>query len=128
MGFNTTVLVLNDCLVDIEHDVGFGQKVSQAINRVTLGDPVDIPSGRSGNAAMVVETHHAGGFKIIAVGGNTAYDLGYAGSTMDFDPRRNEDLKAMLNILLENRGMKVIATGSRKEVRAQSCGKAKEDQ
>ena len=108
MGFNTTVLILNDCLSDIEQDPDFGQKISRAVQRLSLGDKVDISSGHSGNAATVVETHHADGYKLILVGGNTAFDLGYVGSIRDLDPGKNEDLREILNTLLRDRGMRVV--------------------
>jgi hypothetical protein len=48
-------------------------------------------------------------YKLILVGGNTAFDLGYAGSsTQDLNPNRDEDLKDILNALLQDRGMKVV--------------------
>lgn len=79
MGYNTTLVVLNDALHEIENDAEFGRKVSQATRMVTRGKPVDISSGGHCNAATVIETHHADGINLIAVGGNCGQDLGYMG-------------------------------------------------
>lgn len=81
MGFNSTLLILNDALHDIRDDKDFGKKVHDAITQiVTYGEMVDIHSGSHVNAASVIETHHADSLKVIAVGGNTAKILGYGGN------------------------------------------------
>lgn len=81
MGFNTTVVVLNDALDQISKDPLFGQKLADAV--LYLGGPskfhLDIPSGNSCNAATVVETHHADEVVVVAVGGNYGRILGYGG-------------------------------------------------
>lgn len=71
MGFNTTVVVLNDALGDIENDVNFGKKLSTAIRlqSVTKRDE-DVSAGPSCNAATVIEQHHADISVLVAVGGN----------------------------------------------------------
>ena len=80
MGYNTTIIVLNDALHQIKEDEEFGRKVYNAALIVSRGKPIDIPSGNHCNAATVVETHHADQIKLIAVGGNAGTDLGYAGN------------------------------------------------
>jgi hypothetical protein len=72
MGYNTTVLVLNDALGLIRDDPEFGRKLYEAI----LGDrfPADV-SARNGrqvhtNAATVIETHHADYEVLVKIGGN----------------------------------------------------------
>lgn len=80
MGYNTTLVILNDSLNCIEEDANFGKKVANAIRAVLgKGKPIDICSGFHANAASVIETHHADEMKIIAVGGNCGEDLGYVG-------------------------------------------------
>lgn len=75
MGFNSTLVVLNDQLDSIRDDPQFGRKVHDACSRVIMSDePIRIYPG-----AMAVETHHADGMLVIAVGGNTAKVLGYGG-------------------------------------------------
>lgn len=87
MGFNTSMIILNDCLGDIEKDPDFGKKVSQAVSSVDTqrylseeaGRPfhgVDVSAGCSVNAATVIETHHADGTSIIAFGGNMGLNMG----------------------------------------------------
>jgi len=82
MGYNTTVVVLNDALNEIENDTEFGLKLARAIRHASLGrsatrEGLDVRSGGHGNAATVVESHHADGTAIVAVGGNHATVLGY---------------------------------------------------
>ena len=93
MGFNTTVVVLNDALRYIEKDPRFGAKLVQAI--LAIHDPGgkrDVAAGASGigchvNGATVVETHHADTVVSVDVGGNTAvvvdsrYDPKFPGPT-----------------------------------------------
>ncbi len=74
MGFVSTIVVLNDQLADIAKDKDFGKKVEQAILSLSMGKPVDI----TGSSA--IETHHADGIHLIAVGGNMGEDLGWVGS------------------------------------------------
>lgn len=72
MGYNTTIVVLNDALEDISNDHTFGRKLSEAIREQPLrrGERIDITAGCHGNAAHVVESHHADQTAIITVGGN----------------------------------------------------------
>jgi hypothetical protein len=87
MGYNTSMIVLNDALHAIKEDHEFGAKVYDAVgqlnvyNRATAaGRPrlsshlggVDISSGCNVNAATVIETHHADNTTLLAVGGNCA--------------------------------------------------------
>lgn len=73
MGYNTTVVVLNDALGEIESDPEFGRKLADAIKRVRPGMPETVRAGHHGNAAMVVETHHASHDVTVIVGGNRGY-------------------------------------------------------
>ena len=70
MGYNTTVVVLNDALDQIRDDPEFGQKLYDAILRVQRGKPVDVSAGYHCNAATVIETHHADYKVLVEVGGN----------------------------------------------------------
>lgn len=74
MGFNTTLIIRNDYLVDIERDMGFGAKVAAAVRKVGSGQTgsVDVHARFAANAATVIETHHADVTTIVAVGGNSA--------------------------------------------------------
>jgi len=72
MGFNSTVLVINDGLDQIEKDDEFGKKVGDGIRRLgpTMGKGIEISSGNHANPAKVLETHHADETAIIAIGQN----------------------------------------------------------
>jgi len=122
MGMNTTVLVLNDALPGIEKDKDFGNNLAQAIFLYALRTasiqskmPIDIPAGHFGNAATVIESHHNDLYKLILVGGNTAYDLGYAGFSGK-DPRNTKDMKVLLNDLASQYGLKVSQQKAAKHV------------
>lgn len=81
MGFNTSVIVLNDALHEIEEDKEFGKKLAEAV-RMSGGrfGRQDIRSGSHANAATVIESHHADHLKILAFGGNTAQEIGFGGN------------------------------------------------
>ena len=73
MGYNTSMIVLNDALGCIEKDDEFGKHVSQAISQ--LGTPtrergIGISSKGHCNAATVLETHHADQLSVVSFGGN----------------------------------------------------------
>ena len=80
LGFNTTMIVLNDALDAIENDQDFGKKVANAIKQLNLrpddGRGIDISSHGHANAATVVEQHHADYTVLCAVGGNCVSVLG----------------------------------------------------
>lgn len=74
MGFNTTVLILNDNLNEIENDPDFGKNLARAITQLSCRGPIDVPA-RSGHsscakAALVIETHHADYDVYVKIGGN----------------------------------------------------------
>jgi hypothetical protein len=77
MGYNTTIVVLNDALGEIENDRNFGKKLAAAIrsNGTKMNSPFTVAAGSHGNAAVVVETHHADYTAIVAVRGNTGFAL-----------------------------------------------------
>ncbi len=81
MGYNTSVIVLNDALEDIESDPNFGKKLAAAIRERNLnpnGRPIDVSAWGHCNAASVIETHHADQTSVVLIGGNTAKVLGTA--------------------------------------------------
>ena len=69
MGLNTTIVILNDALGYIKRDpAAFVKRLEQAIQEGAKGQW--IPVGGHGNAAQVVETHHADYDVLVKVGGN----------------------------------------------------------
>ncbi len=80
MGFNTSVIVLNDALHYIEEDPTFGKKLAEAIQRLNSNKGgIDISAGGHANAATAIETHHADVSSLIAIGGNQGTLLCYGG-------------------------------------------------
>lgn len=73
MGFNSTIVVMNDYLHEIAKDKDFGVNVSDAIMGLAVGRQQRL------HGAVAIETHHADDVMIIAVGGNQGRVLGYGG-------------------------------------------------
>lgn len=75
MGYNTTIVLLNDALSSIEGDLNLGKKLRDATLKMSLAGqkPVDVSAGNHCNALLVVETHHADQMVPILVGGNYAH-------------------------------------------------------
>jgi len=81
MGFNTTVVVLNDALHEIEKDLTFGKKLVDAIRCRERGVLYrQVSSNGHCGVATVIEEHHADEMIAVAVGGNTGLVLGHCGS------------------------------------------------
>lgn len=71
MGFNTTIVIYNDALLDIKEDEDFGSELYEAImENVGTNKPVDLFAG-SRHAGRVIEQHHSSFDVLIRVGGNT---------------------------------------------------------
>lgn len=79
MGWNTTIVLLNDGLDDIAKDPTFGERLKAAA--LESNNSVDrwVRAGNHANPAHVVESHHADGITVIAVGGNMGRVLGHGG-------------------------------------------------
>jgi len=117
MGFNTTVVILNDSLGAIENDPSFGKNLAQAITQRS-GD-VPAYSYRDGevrgvhcNAATVIESHHADGTAIVAVGGNIGEKLDevwYVG-----DIWTEEGKLKILKQMADNMGYRLVKKAPRK--------------
>ena len=125
MGFNTTVLILNDAFGEIEeHPEEFVEKLRPFINggpsSFRYNDPmgqrdrregpgkgdVSFSVGRHGNAASVIDVQHADATQVIMVGGNCATLLGEAYYTGGHHTK--EGIKEALNQVLKDYGLKVI--------------------
>ena len=112
MGYNTSMIIMNDCLDYIARDEQFGRKVSEAVSKLSLPPEyrdergIDIWSGPAVNAATVIETHHADITSIVAFGQNmgvhltSAYAYGWS--------QRNETVEvSILKALADKLGYQV---------------------
>jgi hypothetical protein len=107
MGFNTTVVVLNDALHDIENDPDFGKNLAKAVRGLAVRDGYqDVPALNHVNAATVIESHHADSLKAVLVGGNIGIDLGYAGH-YSLDLATFAAKKGLLKVLADHLGVSV---------------------
>lgn len=82
MGYNTTVVLLNDCLSNIEADKDLGKKLADATRewwgrsaRENGHRFVDVSAGNAVNALCVVDTHHANEIVPVLVGGNHGWPV-----------------------------------------------------
>jgi hypothetical protein len=74
MGYQTTIVFLNDSVKSLEKDPDLGKNLAKAILEVaTYGKSVDCPVAGHVNAIQVVETHHANIDVLVKVGGNRGY-------------------------------------------------------
>lgn len=72
MGINTTVLILNDYLHDIEKDEGFGFRLSGGIQAHNLGSKSDLYIG---HGTKIISSVHADYSSLLVVGENTGSRL-----------------------------------------------------
>jgi hypothetical protein len=75
MGWNTTVVILNDALHNIENDPDFGKKLADAVKRAINRRecPIRISARGFSPAAVVLETHDGGSAVTVEVYGNTGH-------------------------------------------------------
>lgn len=72
MGFQTTIMILNDALGEIDNDPkGWWEKTSEMIKAHRgNSDPQSYGFGSFSNGFTLVDVHHADVTSVIAVGGN----------------------------------------------------------
>ncbi len=114
MGFNTTVLILNDALHDIENDPEFGKNIAQAIKEMRGTEQKSVMSGHHSSAATVIECHHASVTELIAVGGNCAEVIV---GTHGYAHQQEEVQLRLLNALADKLGYEVIKAGSKPKIK-----------
>lgn len=85
MGYQSTIIINNDCLQDVRDDSEFGQKVSAAVGKLSL--PFEYRGGYNGEVpirtggctgAYAIETHHADYHVVLALGNLGAVTLAAA--------------------------------------------------
>lgn len=120
MGYNTTVLILNDAWGQImDNPDEFVAKLNplisgglhhelrrqhQGLREIGSGG-VDISVGNHCNAATVICNEHADQTHVILVGGNYATDLGTAWT---YKHHTKESMQSALNAVLDQYGLKVV--------------------
>jgi len=103
MGFNTTVVVMNDALSAIRSDEEFGASLAQACLMAHRGVRVDVPSKGHVNAAAVLESHHADRLVPVLVGGNTGYVIDDC--SLHY---RDSSSESLLKVLAERLGYRLV--------------------
>ena len=102
MGFNTTVVVCNDFIHDIEQNPGeFAKGLADGIGAYTYKQrPIYIGFG-----ANVIETHHADGNAVVSVGGNCGHVLGHV---LGSNREDNETKLSFIKQLAEQHGYRLV--------------------
>ena len=110
MGFNTSVIVMNDALHEISKDPNFGKNLASAVSRLSLPPEyrggvggVDVVAGNHCNAATAIESHHADYASVVVFGGNRAHILSEAVHPSIRNKDDSEDVK-YLRALAEQMG------------------------
>jgi hypothetical protein len=108
MGYNTSVIVLNDAMDFIKEDPDFGKNLVDAIQRVRHGETIDIAvrSSRGGvhcNAVTVIETHHADNTSVVTFGGNCGQVIQTVGG-WNLNMNKVEDKVKLLTEMAESVG------------------------
>jgi len=77
MGWNTSLMIMNDALNSLETDKDFNRKLHSAILRMggSPQRPIDVAIGGHVNGCLVIESHHADQCIPILVGGNHAWPI-----------------------------------------------------
>lgn len=107
MGFNTTVVLWNDCFEEIRRSPNFGEEVvAAALKAGCYRAPADIYS--LGCVGIAVETHHADVTTLVAVGGNLGRELvsvptGWRMESSEIDERILRELAHKLGYDLRKR-------------------------
>lgn len=111
MGYNTTVVVMNDCLDAIGKDPDFGKKLARACLQIwdkeLHPNGVDVSALGCVNAATVIESHHANNVVPVLVGGN----YGTALDVVQFNHGQTE----LLNALATKLGYRLVKKSNRKK-------------
>jgi len=95
MGFNSTVVIMNDVLGQIDTDEKFGHNLVSAIMaQSAYNRQVDVRTGSHINAATVVEQHHADRIVLVSVGYN--YGNVFASVLRRLDHHTDEAKEIML--------------------------------
>ncbi len=97
MGYNTTIVLLNDHLESVRNEHALGERLHDAVLSLSRGKMV-----RVGGGIQVIETHHADALVPVLVGGN-------CGQVLDASVHWSADdvELALLKRLAEKRGFRL---------------------
>ena len=116
MGFNTTLILMNDALEQIRDDKNLGRKLADAVLKVSLGKAVDVNAGNHCNAITVLESHHADQYNMVAVGGNYAIDFGHVYPqyrVSEFNDNGDVQKLAIIRAMADTMGYTLTKKGSK---------------
>jgi len=116
MGYNTTVVVMNDSLHAIEKDKEFGAKLVAAVLEAVHGKRVDVSAGglETGlhcNAATVIESHHADTMVPVLIGANSGREL--VGGAVGWSHDHQQQERLMLEQLADLHGYRLVKKSKR---------------
>ena len=110
MGFNSTVLILNDRLEEIKRNPQqFAENLYTAIGRTIIDLPQEFSPGQS----EVIDCQHADVVSIIAVGGNCASILGRYGNGGHH--HQEESKIQLLKWLADDYGYRLVRKSKKKK-------------
>lgn len=105
MGFNTTLVLMNDALYNIKNDPEFGVRLADAVNE-NYGERgyKDVAAQGFVNAVTVIETHHADRLMPVLVGGNHGFVVG---ASLPWNTKAEEMDFSLLKVLAERLGYRI---------------------
>lgn len=101
MGWNTSLVLMNDALGSIERDTQLGEKLASAVKELSIRKPVDVSAGGHCNAITVLETHHADFLVPVLIGGNHGWPIG---GSLPWSTKPDEMEKELLQRLAHKHG------------------------
>lgn len=135
MGLVTTVVINNDAINTIEEDPNFGRWLAEAIHRNVIPNPdgpipVHTHSYRNGEmckpqvGAYVIESHHADGIVLVAVGHGAGAPIHKGYLTLDVESKEDPQ-ELVLKAFAEELGYTVRKKPSKKKTSKKSSKKKK---
>ena len=108
MGYNTTIVVMNDALDAIAEDKNFGAKLRSAVLEASGFGKKHVVVSAMGhaNAATVIETHHADEHVISVVGANCGQVLGRGWGYADW--RKADVQEKLLHEMADAFGFRLV--------------------
>jgi len=116
MGWNTSVVLLNDALNEIEGDPEFGRKIKHAASSLFVrSGPIEVSAGRIPNAATVIASHQSDMTSLLAVGGNCASRLHMS---LGWKPCNPEEQLRLLREWADAAGYRLVRKTAQQELAA----------